>query len=195
MVASLTFVGINRYMLFCIALNSFIAKSSASRTSLSSCFISSIPPTRESEPRQAETKIIPKKANNNAMFSAVRASLRHMIQCYDVTATNLRPAIRAGSRWGVGCQLQEVLAKIWPLLQFLAKLDECSFAHAQKVFGSVRTLRFSLRWLKTIFSTFQDFFLCVITTTNQLVLQSQNNCMFIKVYKSSTSTFLFVSVT
>lgn len=58
-------------MLFCIALNSFMAKSSASRTSGSSVFRSSIPPTKASDPRKQGTNINAKKNKDNAMFVSV----------------------------------------------------------------------------------------------------------------------------
>ena len=77
-VASLTLVAIKRYKLFCMALNSFIAKSNASSTSGSSVLLSCIPPTSASDPRQEEAKIAHKKTKNNAIFCfrPVRASIQ-----------------------------------------------------------------------------------------------------------------------
>ena len=40
----------------------------------------------------------------------------------------------------------KVLAKIWPLLEFLQKLDECSHARARKIFATACMLRFSLKF-------------------------------------------------
>ena len=39
----------------------------------------------------------------------------------------------------------ESARKIWPLLELLAKLDECSLARARKIFASARMLGFSLK--------------------------------------------------